>query len=139
MQSRMAAASATVRVTTPSTAMPNQPGARAGTRPRLGFRPTRPQHEAGIRIDPPPSLAWATGNIPAATAAAAPPLEPPGVRLRVPRVAGDAVAGVLGHRERSELGGVGPPAQDEAGGPQELGDELALGARPRAAPRRSRR
>ena len=32
-----------------------------------------------MRIEPPPSLAWATGNMPEATAAAAPPLEPPGV------------------------------------------------------------
>ena len=50
------------------------------TRPRAGFRPTSPQHDAGIRIDPPPSLPCATGTIPAATAAAAPPLDPPGVR-----------------------------------------------------------
>jgi hypothetical protein len=35
--------------------------------------------DAGIRIDPPPSLAWATGAMPAATAAPAPPEEPPGV------------------------------------------------------------
>ncbi len=51
--------------------------ARAG-----GFRPTRPQHAAGIRIEPPPSLPCATGTMPAATAAAAPPEEPPGVRSR---------------------------------------------------------
>src|SRR3546814_1770711 len=38
------------------------------TRPRLGLRPTRPLIEAGIRIEPPPSLACATGTIPAATA-----------------------------------------------------------------------
>ena len=50
-------------------------------RPRVGFSPTRPQHEAGIRIEPPPSLPWASGSIPDATAAAAPPLEPPGVRF----------------------------------------------------------
>ncbi len=31
-----------------------------------------------MRIDPPPSLAVAIENIPEATAAAAPPLEPPG-------------------------------------------------------------
>src|SRR5205807_9233754 len=37
---------------------------------------------AGMRIDPPPSLAWANGNIPPAVAAAAPPLDPPGVRER---------------------------------------------------------
>ena len=34
-----------------------------------------------MRIEPPPSLAWAIGNMPPATAAAAPPLEPPGERL----------------------------------------------------------
>ena len=50
------------------------------TRPRAGFSPTSPQHAAGIRIEPPPSLPCAIGTIPAATAAAAPPLEPPGVR-----------------------------------------------------------
>src|SRR5690625_3713348 len=46
--------------------------------PRVGFKPTRPVNEAGIRIEPPPSLAPATGTTPAATNAAAPPLEPPG-------------------------------------------------------------
>ena len=51
----------------------------AGVRARVGFRPKRPQQEAGMRIEPPPSLACASGTIPAATAAAAPPLEPPGV------------------------------------------------------------
>ena len=50
------------------------------TRPRLGLRPTSPQQLAGIRIEPPPSLAWATGTIPEATAAAAPPLDPPAER-----------------------------------------------------------
>jgi len=34
-----------------------------------------------MRIEPPPSFAWATGTRPAATAAAEPPLDPP-----VPRV-----------------------------------------------------
>src|SRR3546814_20980837 len=48
------------------------------TRPRLGLRPTRPLIEAGIRIEPPPSLACATGTIPAPTAAAEPPPEPLG-------------------------------------------------------------
>src|SRR5262245_59980144 len=49
-------------------------------RPCDTLRPTRPQHDAGMRIDPPPSLAWAMGTMPAATAAALPPLDPPGVR-----------------------------------------------------------
>ena len=35
-----------------------------------------------MRIEPPPSLPWATGTRPAATAAADPPEEPPGVRSR---------------------------------------------------------
>ena len=33
---------------------------------------------AGMRIDPPPSDALAHGTMPEATAAAAPPLDPPG-------------------------------------------------------------
>ena len=78
--STTAAESATVLVTTPSTTPPSQLCASRGTRPRLGFRPTSPQYEAGMRIEPPPSLAWAMGNIPAATAHPAPPLEPPGDR-----------------------------------------------------------
>src|SRR6185312_16168302 len=49
----------------------------AGVRARLGFNPNTPEAEAGIRIDPPPSLACATGRMRAATAAAAPPDEPP--------------------------------------------------------------
>src|SRR5210317_2125734 len=48
-----------------------------GVRARLGFMPNRPQHEAGIRIEPPPSVALAKGKIPAATAAAEPPDDPP--------------------------------------------------------------
>src|SRR3954454_8667779 len=62
-------------------------------RPRCGWSPTSPQHAAGIRVEPPPSLPWATGTRPAATAAPDPPLEPPGVRagshgLRVVRCRG---------------------------------------------------
>ena len=51
------------------------------TRPRDGLRPTSPQHEAGMRIEPPPSFAWAIGTSPAATAAAEPPLDPPVERV----------------------------------------------------------
>ena len=49
--------------------------------PWLGFSPTSPQHEAGMRMEPPPSLACANGTMPLATAAAEPPLDPPGERL----------------------------------------------------------
>ena len=38
-------------------------------------------HAAGMRTDPAPSEPTAAGTSPAATAAAEPPLEPPGVRV----------------------------------------------------------
>ncbi len=41
--------------------------------------PKSPQKDAGMRIEPPPSVAVANGTMPAAMAAAEPPLEPPGV------------------------------------------------------------
>src|SRR6059058_182739 len=71
-------------------------------RPRWGLRPTSPQHAAGIRVEPPPSLAWAIGTIPLATAAALPPLEPPGVRsvshgLRVAPKRAVSVVGRIPH------------------------------------------
>ena len=50
------------------------------TRPRLGLMPTMPLMLAGMRIEPPPSLPCAKGTIPAATATAAPPLDPPASR-----------------------------------------------------------
>ena len=57
----------------------------AGSRgivPFVGFSPTSPQYAAGMRIDPPVSVAVAIETMPAASAAADPPLEPPGVRSR---------------------------------------------------------
>ncbi len=83
-----------------------------------------------MRIEPPPSLAWAIGNIPAATAAAAPPLEPPGRACRIPWVASDPVAAVLSDRDHAELRRVRAPAQHEPGALQRLDDELALLAHP---------
>ena len=55
-----------------------------------------PQKLAGIRIEPPPSVPSASGPMPDATAAAAPPLDPPVVRagshgLRVTPVSGLSV------------------------------------------------
>ena len=76
----MAALSRTDRLTTCSTTSPPIMSPYWGAselRPRVGLSPTRPQHEAGILIDPPPSLAWATGTMPDATAAADPPEDPP--------------------------------------------------------------
>ncbi|MCZ7616976.1 MAG: hypothetical protein M5U32_01230 [Myxococcota bacterium] len=44
--------------------------------------PKQPVNVAGIRIEPPPSLAVTSGIIAPAIAAEDPPLEPPGVRSR---------------------------------------------------------
>src|ERR1700682_1968500 len=78
---RYAAVSRTVRLRPASTrrdhaGVPKFPGSK---RPRDAFNPKRPQCEAGMRIEPPPSVPWARGKTPAATHAAEPPLEPPGL------------------------------------------------------------
>ena len=49
-------------------------------RPRAGLSPTSPQQAAGMRVEPPPSVACAIGTMPDATAAPDPPDEPPVVR-----------------------------------------------------------
>src|SRR5207245_10052141 len=70
---------------TPLVASPAQSSPSSGPleiRPRDGFRLTTPQQEAGMRIEPPPSPPWLNAHRPAATAAAAPPLDPPAVRVR---------------------------------------------------------
>ena len=77
--------------------------------------PNSPQHDAGMRIEPPPSEPWASGIVPAATAAAAPPDEPPGVcsglhGLRHAPFSTDSVT-----RGAAELGRVRLPEHDEAG------------------------
>src|SRR4051812_23236715 len=82
MTSRSAAASSTERASGPSVAYPFS-GAQGAmdTRPRDGLRPNTPQQDAGIRMEPAPSLPWEMGQRPAARAAAAPPLDPPVERL----------------------------------------------------------
>src|SRR3954463_4660181 len=51
------------------------------TAPYVGLSPTIPHSAAGWRIDPPVSVPIAHGALPAATAAAEPPDEPPGTRV----------------------------------------------------------
>ncbi len=85
MTSSISAASRTERVIGPLVKSPPQISPATGdsvTLPREGLRPTTPQHEAGMRTDPPPSLPSASGPSPVATCAAAPPLEPPVVCSR---------------------------------------------------------
>ena len=52
-----------------------------GTSPGVGRRPTTPFQAAGLRSEPPRSLPSAIGSIRQASAAAAPPLEPPAERV----------------------------------------------------------
>ena len=75
------AASATLRPMGPVTLMLPQACAAGydGTRPAVGRSPTTLQNEAGLRREPPRSLPSAIGTRRAANAAAAPPLDPPGV------------------------------------------------------------
>ena len=84
MASSSRAASATVRASGPSVDRPARSGLSGPPeiRPRVGLIPNRPHTLAGIRIEPPPSLPWAAGARPAATAAPAPPLDPPAERVR---------------------------------------------------------
>src|SRR5215468_2797704 len=90
--SSTAAVSRTVFDTTSSQEKPLQRSPAPGpneVRPRVGLSPTSPQCDAGMRIEPPPSLACAAATMPAATAAAAPPLDPPAL---CPTLQGFAVA-----------------------------------------------
>src|SRR4030088_1729425 len=80
MASSIAALSRTLMLTTWPQENPAQPSPRSGPiglRARVGFNPNTPDAEAGMRIEPPPSLACATGTMRAATAGAAPPDDPP--------------------------------------------------------------
>jgi hypothetical protein len=48
----------------------------------VGFIPSTPEKAAGCRIEPPVSVPSVRAAMPAATAAAAPPEDPPGTRAR---------------------------------------------------------
>src|SRR4030095_14176163 len=50
-------------------------------RPRVGSRPTTRKQGAGARMEPKPSEAWAMGSMRAPTDAAAPPDDPPEMRV----------------------------------------------------------
>ena len=74
-------ADAAIGPVTDRVGQPRKPGS-FGTSPKVGLRPNVPQKADGMRIDPPPSVPTASGTMPAATDAAAPPLDPPVVRER---------------------------------------------------------
>ena len=77
------AASSTVRVITPTVSNVSEIAFTPthGSVPWVGLYPTTPQNAAGRTIDPVVCVANATGTMPAATAAADPDDEPPGVRV----------------------------------------------------------
>ena len=77
--------SRTVSVTACSVEQPPSPSPVYGAkvlRPRVGLSPTMPQQAAGARMDPKPSDACAIGSMRAPTDAAAPPDDPPEMRVR---------------------------------------------------------
>ena len=72
-------ASSTVRAIGPRDCKTVTSTSSDGMRSGVGRKPTTPQHDAGMRIEPPVSPPTATLHMPAATAAPLPPLDPPGV------------------------------------------------------------
>ena len=109
----------------PAPASVSPMGARL-TRPRDGFSPNRPHSAAGMRIEPPPSVACAIGRPRAATMAAEPPEDPPGDRSAAPGIHRRAAERRLGGRRQAELAGVGA-AHDDQAGPAHARDGGAVG------------
>ena len=113
-----------------------------GTMPWPGLMPTSPQLDAGMRIEPPPSTARATGTMAAATAAALPPEEPPGVwsRLQGLRATPNASLSVNGHRHSSGTlvlpTSSAPAARRRRTGSASVGGRLLAGGRRADAGRR---
>ena len=95
--------------------MPNGDSGYAGTRPKLGFKPKLPQNAAGMRTLPAPSVPTDSGPMPAATAAAVPPDEPPGVLLGSQGLRVMPVQRRIGLALAAELGRAGLAEQHRAG------------------------
>src|ERR1700730_9274053 len=82
--SSSAAVSRTVKVTACSVEQPASPSPVYGDmvlRPRVGLAPRTPPQAARARMEPKPSEACAIGSMRAPTEAAAPPEEPPEMRV----------------------------------------------------------
>ena len=99
-------------------------------RPCDGLSPTSPQHDAGMRIDPPPSLAWAIGTMPGGDRRRRSAARAAGRAVEVPRVARRPPRDRLGGRQAAELRAVGAPGDDEPGG-AEPRDQRRVGRRHR--------
>ena len=85
--------------------------------------PVTPLKLDGMRMLPPPSLPVARVQRPAARAAAAPPLLPPGGVIGVPRVAAGFADEVLGGAGLAEFGRVGLAQDNRAGGLDTFDDD----------------
>src|SRR5438874_4466003 len=77
---KMSLTSATVRAIGQITDSPAGSARSSGTVLGDGLSPTTPQHDAGMRIEPPMSVPTPAAASPAATAAPLPPVDPPGVK-----------------------------------------------------------
>src|SRR4051812_25082006 len=82
MADRKSATSATDRAIGPDVESGDHEPSSSGTRPGEGLKPTTLFHAAGLRSEPPVSLPSAIGTRLHVSAHAAPPLEPPTVRVR---------------------------------------------------------
>ena len=91
-----------------------------GTTPTDGLIDVMPQQCAGLRSDPPMSLPKPIGLMPLDSAEPSPPLEPPAVRVGVPRVVRHAVQRRLGGDPQAQVGKVGAADRDRARGPHPL-------------------
>ncbi len=123
--SSTAAVSRTVRVTTCSATRKLEISLSpppSGTRPRVGLRPTSPQHDAGMRIEPPPSFACATGDHAARDRGGRASARAAGGGPGLPRVVRRSVGRRLRGGEEAELGGVGAAEDDEPGVEEALRD-----------------
>ena len=85
------------------------------------------QKEAGCRMLPPVSDPRANRHSPAETAAAGPPLLPPGNAVQAPRVVGREKGGVLGGRAHGELIHIPFPQEDRPLPVQPLRHRGAIG------------
>ena len=81
-------------------------------RPWVTLSPKHPHNAAGTRTEPPVSVPTATGVIPAATAAAEPPEEPPGEVARSHGFRTGPKWGFSDGETEGELVEPGPPDHD---------------------------
>ena len=83
--------------------------------PKVGLKPTHPQNAAGMRTLPPVSLPVAAAQRCATTAAADPPLDPPGMRVGSTGIARRAKERIDRRHAAAELVGVGLAEHHRAG------------------------